>query len=111
MLPSIEMTIESADEEILLLIIATFEIQSCVRGFHFYQDSWQFKLGEILNASNEDKPSSLVHDIYTITRKGKNRKTVGHVLKHVSKQMHFFVKYGGRAGMKVNCKQQYSKDL
>ena len=70
MLPSIEMVIENVDEEIPLVnIIKTFEIQSCVRGFHFYHDSWQPKLGEILNASNEDEPSSLVHDRYVIKDK------------------------------------------
>ena len=105
------MIIENADEEIPLVIIKTFEIQSCVRVFHFYQGSWQFKLGEILNASNEDEPSPLVRDIYTIARKDKNETTVGHVLKYVSRQTHFFVKYGGRVDMKVNCKQRYSKDL
>ena len=58
------MIIENADEEIPLVIIKTFEIQSCVRVSHFYQGSWQSKLGEILNASNEGEPSSLVRDIY-----------------------------------------------
>ena len=38
------------------------ERQSCVRGFHFFQDFWQHKFREILNASNKDKTSSLVRD-------------------------------------------------
>ena len=46
MLPSIEMIIENVDEEIPLVIIKTFEIQSCIRAFHFFQDSWQPKLGD-----------------------------------------------------------------
>ena len=40
MLPSIEMIIEKVDEEIPLVILKAFEIQSYVRGFHFFQDSW-----------------------------------------------------------------------
>ena len=51
MLPSIEMVIKNVEEEILLVIIKMFVIQSCVCGFHFLQDSSQSKLGEILNAS------------------------------------------------------------
>ena len=37
-----------------VVIIKTFEIQSCVRGLHFFQDSCEPRLGEILNVSNED---------------------------------------------------------
>ena len=55
-----------------------------------------------MNASNEDEQLSLVHDRYTIACKDKNGKAVGHVPKYVSKQMHFFIKYGERVEMKVN---------
>ena len=48
---------------------------------------------------------------YAIACKDKNGKTVGHVLKYVLKQMHFFIKYSGRVEMKVNDKRWYSKDL
>ena len=46
MLPSTEMIVENVDEEIPLVIIKTLEIQSCVCVFHFFQDSWQPKLGD-----------------------------------------------------------------
>ena len=59
MLPSIEMIFENVDEEMPVVIIKTFEIQTCVCAFHFFQESWQPKLGKILNTSNEDEPSSL----------------------------------------------------
>ena len=39
-----EMIIENVDEEIALIIVRTFEIHSCVRGLHFFQDPWQPKL-------------------------------------------------------------------
>ena len=71
MLPSNEMIIGNVDEKIPL-VINKFEIQSCVRGFDFFQCSWQPKLTEILNACNEDEPSYLLHDRYAITRKYKN---------------------------------------
>ena len=71
------MIIEKVDEETSLFIMKSFEMQSCVHEFHFFQNSWQPKLGEILNASNEDEPSSLVHDRYAIACKDKNGKTVG----------------------------------
>ena len=98
--------------KIPLVIIKTFEIQSCVRGFHFFQDSWQPKFGEIWKASKENEPSSIVYDRYAIAWEDKNGKTVGHVPRYMSKQMHFFIiKYGGRVEMKVNDKWRYSKDL
>ena len=71
MLPSNETIIGNVDEKIPL-VINKFEIQSCVRGFDFFQCSWQPKLTEILNACNEDEPSYLLHDRYAITRKYKN---------------------------------------
>ena len=70
------MTIENVDEEILLVIMKTFEIQSCVCEFHFFQDSWKPKRGEILNASNEDHLSSVVHDRHAIANKDKKGKNV-----------------------------------
>ena len=77
------MITENVDDDVPLVIIKTFGIQPCVRGFHFFQGSWQPKLGEKLNVSNEDEPSSLVHDRRAIVCKDKNRKTVGYVPKYV----------------------------
>ena len=91
-----ERIIESVNEENLLVIIKTFEIKSWVSEFHFFQGSWQPKLGETLNASNEDKQSSLVHYSYAFACKDTNRKTVAHVPKYVSKQVIFFIKCGGK---------------
>ena len=99
------MIIEKVDKETSLFIMKSFEMQSCVHEFHFFQNSWQAKLREILNASNEDEPSSLVHDRYAIGCKDKNGKTVGHVAKYVSKQMYFFIKYDKRVEMQANGKQ------
>lgn len=67
------------------------------------------KLGEILNASNEDKPSSLVCNMCANACKDKNRKTVRHVAKYMSNQMHCEWKW--RVEVKVNGKRQYSKDF
>ena len=41
----------------------------------------------------------------------KYEKNVGNVLKYVSQQTHFFIKYGRRGKMKVNVKRRYSKEL
>ena len=62
-----------------------------------------------LNASNEDEPSSIVRDRYAIACKDKDGKTFGNFSKHVSKQMHFFIKYGGRVEIKVSGKRRYSR--
>ena len=72
MLPSIETIFENVDEEIPLVFIKTFQIQSCVHMFHLFQDTRQPKLGGILNATDIDDPTSLVHDRYAIAYKNKN---------------------------------------
>ena len=41
--------------------------------------------------------------------KDKNGKTVGYVPRNVSKQMHVFIKYGGRVEMKVNANDDIQK--
>lgn len=64
------------------------------------------EIREDLNASNEDEPSFLAEYRYPIVCKNKNRKAVWYVLKNVSKQMCFFIKYGGKAEMKVNGKRR-----
>ena len=109
MLPSIGMIIKNVDEETSLVIVKTFEIQSCVGVFHAFQYSWQPKLGKVLNARNKDELFSLVHDRYAVPCKDKNGKIVRHVPKYVPKPIYFFIKYGGRVKVKVNGKKQYSK--
>ena len=103
------MIIKNVDEETSLVIVKTFEIQSCFGVFRTSQYSWQPKLGKVLNARNEDELFSLVHDRYAVACKDKNGKIVGHVPKYVPKPIHFFIKYGGRVKVKVNDNKQYSK--
>ena len=47
MLASIGMIIKNVDKWIPLIIIKIFETQSYVPRFHFFQDSWQLKLGKV----------------------------------------------------------------
>ena len=103
------MIIKNVDEGTSLVIVKTFEIQSCVGVFRTFQYSQQPKLGKVLNARNEDELFSLVHDRYAVACKDKNRKIVGHVTKYVPKPIHFFIKYGGRVKVMVNDKKQYSE--
>ena len=53
----------------------TLQIESCVKGYHIYQDLWEAVIGEELQCPRErDDPA----DIYTVTiRKG--RTVVGHL--------------------------------
>ena len=57
-------------------------------GFPFFQVSYQ--IGEILKASNEQKPSSLVHNSYAIACKDKNGKTVSHVTQAFNRSYIFY---------------------
>ena len=47
MLPSIEPIIVNVDGEFLLVVIKTFEIRCCLRGFYIFRDSWKPKPGEM----------------------------------------------------------------
>ena len=59
------------DLKIPLVIKKKFEIQFCFRGFHFFQECWEPKLGAILNASNDNESLSLIRDRYAIVCKEK----------------------------------------
>lgn len=62
---------------------------------------------KLLNAIIEDVPSPLSHKRYAIACKDENGETVEHVPEYVSKQIHFFIKYGERVEMNVNGKRRY----
>ena len=79
MLPSV-----NASVEIPLVIIKTFGYM----GFPFFQVS--YRIGEILKASNERKPSPLVHNSYAIACKDKNGKTVSHVTQAFNRSYIFY---------------------
>ena len=76
------------------------EAECCIRGFHFYKESWQPKEGDIL-----------LHEKYAIALKNKNGLTVGHVPKLMTKHCYFFLKYNGKIRANVNGAIRYCRDL
>ena len=51
------------------------EVQSWVRGYHVYKDSWEIEIGEVLNLQHEPKNQQDKNAVAVV----KNGKVVGHV--------------------------------
>ena len=85
----------------------TYEIDSCVRGFHIYQDIWTPVIGEELLCEREegnrnDRYAVSVHDVSTV---------VGHVPRHISTICNVFLRRGGSISCIITRRRQYSRDL
>ena len=77
-----------------------------IMGFHYFKNSWQPQLGEMLKITLEEKLSSRTHAKYA-----KDGKTVVNIPNFMSKQMHVFIKHSGTVVIKINSKIKFSKDL
>jgi len=87
-----------------------FEIlfESCVRGFHVYQDVWTPLLGELLSCTRE---LGNAHDIFAV-RVTKEGVIVGHVPKKISSTCSLFISTGGVISCEVtDPHRRYSRDL
>ena len=101
---------EDQESDIQLIITKAFEVEICVRGYHFYKE--QPLLGEKLITYMDDDPMCLILDRYAVAVKvmvtgGK----IGHVPKFMSKLTYYFIKHGGIVCGTVTGKRQYSWDL
>ena len=85
----------------------TFELESCVRGQHIYQELWEAVIGEELQCQRErDNPT----DIYAVAvRKG--RTVVGHLPRRLSRLCALFIRRGGSIHCSPTGKRRYSADL
>ena len=70
-----DLTKLTQDEEIPIIIMTNFDVNSFVKGYHEYKSIWAPKIGEIL--STEREPGNLV-DKYAVCVKKENE-TVGHL--------------------------------
>ena len=83
-------------------------VESCVRGFHVYQDIWTPSTGERLPCETEDMNPM---DPYAVAIKNR-REVIGHVPRKISAACFLFIQRGGT----LNCiitdsRRQYSADL
>ena len=86
---------------------ATYETDSCVRGFHIYQDIWTPVIGEELLCEREegnpnDRYAVSVLNVSTV---------VGHVPRHISTLCNVFLRRGGSISCIITGRRQYSRDL
>jgi len=76
---------------------AEYLVDSCVRGYHYYQNVWDPFLGELLPCLREDGNT---HDRYVVAI-SKSSRVVGHVLR----------RRGGAIACIVMGTRRYSNDL
>ena len=72
-------------------IMKTHVVESCVRGFHVYQDIWTPTTGEHLSCQMED---SNAFDPYAVAIR-KNANVIGHVPWKISAACSLFIQRGG----------------
>ena len=84
-----------------------YEVDSCVRGFHVYQDTWTPLVGEELHCEREEN----IHDHYAVVvKKGSAR--VGHVPRKISAARTLFLRKRGTLKCRITAvHHQYSADL
>jgi hypothetical protein len=85
----------------------SFEVETMVRGYHVYQDSWDALVDEELACAQE--PDNL-RDPFAVAVV-KSRQTVGHVPKKISSVCSLFLQHGGSITCKVTGRRRHSEDL
>ena len=82
-------------------------MDSCVRGYHYYQNIWDPFIGEVLPCLPEDGNP---HDRYAVAVKKLSR-VVGHVPRRISTLCYVFLRRGGAISCIVTGTRRYSYDL
>lgn len=82
-------------------------VESCVRGFHVYQDVWAPVIGEILICQRE---TGNLEDRYAVAVY-KSEEVVGHVPRKISSLCAAFLRRSGVITCTVQGNRRYSSDL
>ena len=78
-------------QTVALINMETFQMESCVRGYHVYKDLWEAVVGERLECQRErDNPS----DTYAVAVK-KGGIVVGYLPRKLSRLCALFIRRGG----------------
>ena len=91
--------------------LASFEVLSCVRGYHIYKTVWTSYIGETLPCSQEN---TIGHDPFAvkILQLGSEEETiVGHLPRKISSACSLFVRKGGQISAIVCRSRRFSRDL
>ena len=86
----------------------TFEIDSCIRGYHVYKEVWTSNGDAILSCRRE---VGNIHDPYAISMVNESGIVVGHVPRKISAVCSLYLLRGGSINCKVTGSRRYSSDL
>ena len=81
---------------------------SCIRGYHVYNEIWTAVLGEVLLTQRE---LHNVTDRYAVAVKKHSGETVGHLPRKISRLCSMFIGQGGDITCVVTGNRRYSSDL
>lgn len=82
--------------------MATFEFESCIRGYHVYQKVWKAEIGETLECVTEDN-NPYDKNAVAVLRDGE---VIGHIPRTNSKVCRFFLSRGGQITVVVLGKRE-----
>jgi len=85
-----------------------FITDTCVRGFHVYQDVWRPAIGEELRCERDEDNDK---DRYAVAIIKPSVGIVGHVPRYISRLCYHFIMHGGEIYSIITGTRQYSWDL
>ena len=86
----------------------TFEIDSCIRGYHVYKEVWTSNGDKILSCRRE---VGNIHDMYAVSMVHESGIVVGHVPQTISADCSLFLLQGSSINCKVTGSRRYSSHL
>ena len=86
---------------------AEYCVDSCVRGYHYYQNIWDPFIGEVLSCLQEDGNP---YDMYAVVV-NKSSHVVGYVPRKISTLCYMFLRRGGTISSIVKGTRRYSYNL
>ena len=89
------------------VMVEEFEMNSCIRGYHVYQDRWLPIIGERLECRRE---SGNPRDRYAVAL-CKGGEIMGHVPRYISTLCSLFIRRGGAVYSIILGGRQYLRDL
>ena len=91
----------------------SYEVESCVRGFHIYQDRWTPTIGEELRCIREIRNMADQYAVAVIKAglESEDDEVVGHLPQTISAACSIFLSTGGTIDCVVVNSRRYSRDL
>ena len=81
-----------------------YSFESAARGYHFYRSVWNARIGEQLQATQDDDNTE---DRFAVALT-KNNQTVGHVPREQSRILWYFLSHGGKLTAEVTGRRKRS---